>query len=273
MNAVFVDLDGTLLNSDAKISDKNFNCLLDLKKNGVLICAATGRTLFSAFKVISKDMPFDFLIFSTGVGIYDFKSDKIISSHSIDNVTSKKIIDILRENKNNFFVQHKVPDNHYNFYNYTDFDSDFEKRLSYYGEFSAPLPQNLNGLEPSQIIVFLPNDEKAYQKLNGILQLKFPQLSYVRATSPLNLTSIWLEIYPSNVNKGSAIVALCTQLNISLANTYSIGNDYNDIAMLETCKNSFVVANSPEVLRKQFETVASNDEDGFCEAVLKCGLL
>jgi hypothetical protein len=273
MNAVFVDLDGTLLNSDAKISDKNLNCLDELKDAGILIVAVTGRTLFSAFKVLSREMPFDFLIFSTGVGIYDFKKNEIVSSHCIDNTTSKQIVSFLKENKNNFFVQHKVPDNHYNYFNYSDFDSDFEKRLSYYGEFSVPLPENLSDLEPSQVIVFLPNNENEFQKLNNTLKAQFPQMSYVRATSPLNFTSIWLEIYPPKVNKGSAIVFLCSELNIPLTNTLSVGNDYNDLEMLETCNKSYVVANSPEVLKMKFENVASNDQDGFCEAISKSQIL
>lgn len=49
--AIFVDLDGTLLNSHKKISQKNLDCLNKQIENGIHVVIATGRTLKSVKKV------------------------------------------------------------------------------------------------------------------------------------------------------------------------------------------------------------------------------
>ena len=49
--AIFVDLDGTLLNSHKVISQKNLKCLNEFVDNGVPVVIATGRTLKSVKKV------------------------------------------------------------------------------------------------------------------------------------------------------------------------------------------------------------------------------
>lgn len=42
---IAIDMDGTLLNSERKVSDKNRNALLRAKKKGIHIVLSTGRIL------------------------------------------------------------------------------------------------------------------------------------------------------------------------------------------------------------------------------------
>ena len=52
--AVFVDLDGTLLNSEKRVSEKDTHCLNELVKNQIPVVIATGRTIKSVKKVTSE---------------------------------------------------------------------------------------------------------------------------------------------------------------------------------------------------------------------------
>ena len=54
---IVVDLDGTLLNIDKKISDKTKNYLTNLKKKGYLIVIATGRIFDSAMGICQPFRP------------------------------------------------------------------------------------------------------------------------------------------------------------------------------------------------------------------------
>ena len=94
-------------------------------------------------------------------------------------------------------------------------------------------------------------------------------LQVIRATSPLDHKSIWLEIFPKGVSKGHAANRLCNFLQIKRHNTIGIGNDYNDIDLLDWTARSFAVANSPKELKQKYETVKSNEEDGFAEVAEK----
>jgi hydroxymethylpyrimidine pyrophosphatase-like HAD family hydrolase len=48
-----------------------------------------------------------------------------------------------------------------------------------------------------------------------------------------------------------------------------VGNDYNDLDLLEWAGSSFVVANAPPDLTDRFPTVASNDDCGVAEAITR----
>lgn len=261
MKAIFIDIDGTLLNSQGFISEKNINSLQKLKDNGFIVVLSTGRSPFSAFKVIDKSLPIDYLVFSTGIGIMDFSNNKILVSHSIDESKTNEIVQFLNTTNYNYFVHTQVPDNHKNFYRKFYECPSFNKRIEFFNGHSAPISKSF--FVSTQFIVFLDNDNQ-FIELEIKVNSKFPELSTVRATSPYDM-AVWFEIYPENINKGYAVKQICDLFSIS--ETYSIGNDYNDISMLDNCFKSFVVDNSPQQLKNKYTNVASNDSDGVSEAI------
>jgi len=273
MKIVFTDLDGTLLNNQCKISSADFNTLEKLKRNNITVAAVTGRNLFSSKKVLTDNLPIDYLIFSTGVAIMDFKTKEILKSYKLTKTLTDSISAYLRMHKLNFFMHFPVPQNHNFFYNYVVEDSDFKERFEIYSDFSSVFPENLNGFRASQFVIVLPYDLARYTELRREIENKFPQVSIVRATSPLNNRHIWLEIYPNGVNKGSSCEKLCKIIGIDKKNTIAIGNDYNDEEMLKFAEMSFVVGNSPAELKNIYKTVADNNSSGFSEAVYKSGII
>jgi len=48
-----------------------------------------------------------------------------------------------------------------------------------------------------------------------------------------------------------------------------VGNDFNDLDLLEWAQTRFVMANAPAELRERFPTVASNDSCGVAEAIAR----
>jgi hypothetical protein len=267
MKIIFSDIDGTLLNSQRKISDRNLKAIEKIKKNNCKLVLATGRNLFSTQKVIFDELDIDYLIFSTGVAISDFKTKKIISSYTIDNNDTFKISKKLLELNLNFFVHFPAPENHHYYYHCSRYDKDFQERFELYKKFSNELADMPKDFKASQFVIVLPYDFSYFERIKNKIKSEFGHLSYIRATSPLDHKHIWLEIYPNNVSKGNAIKELCEYLNVDLSVTMSIGNDYNDLSMLEITKESFLVANAPEDIKKKFKIVSSNDENGFAEAV------
>jgi len=90
----------------------------------------------------------------------------------------------------------------------------------------------------------------------------------VRATSPLDQKSIWMEIFHKDVSKGMGCHWLCNHLSIEQKYSIGIGNDFNDLDMLNWTNHSFVVSNSHSDLHEKFQVIKHHDESAF-SAVLK----
>ena len=89
----------------------------------------------------------------------------------------------------------------------------------------------------------------------------------VRTTSPLDGESVWIEIFPNHVSKGTTAAWLAERLGIEPYDTAAVGNDYNDLDLLGWAHRSYVVENAPEDLSPGSMAVASNDESGVAMAV------
>ena len=69
------------------------------------------------------------------------------------------------------------------------------------------------------------------------------------------------------MSKALASEWLARQHQIEAINILALGNDYNDLDLLQWAGESVVVANAPKELKERYRSVASNDHDGFSEAV------
>jgi len=262
---VITDLDGTLFNDNREVSLIDMKSLYWLGENNVLRVIATGRNFYSLSKVIKPSFPIDYLIFSSGAGIYDWKNRRLLQPEKIDKNEVKEIARILIDHRIDFMVHKTIPENHHFLYHrVSETNPDFERRIEVYKEFAIPLnPLQENYDDACQIIAVLPNNIELFKELTT----KFTDIKIIRTTSPLDGESIWMEIFPENVSKGHAIKWLCKKLNISSEKTISVGNDYNDLDMLEFTDQSFVVANAPEDLQQKFPVCSSNQEHAYSDVV------
>ncbi len=267
MKIVFTDLDATLLNSQKKVSHRNMLCLKELGENNIIRVIATGRSYFSFTQVIGGDFPADYLIFSTGAGILNLHTRELLVSADLRNKDIKKIATSLLRQKVDFMVHQKVPDNHKFVYcRFNEHNKDFNRRIAIYKEFAVPY-RDL-GCFPSrsaQIIAIFQKDLLRFKSV----EKGFNGYQVTRTTSPLDGISIWMEIYPNNVSKGCAAKWLCDYLNIDPKDSVGVGNDFNDVSLLDFTTRSYMVDNAPDELIHKYNRTRSNDHDGFYFAVNK----
>lgn len=265
---VVTDLDGTLLSSNSDYSAKNLSILHDLGTRGVIRVIATGRSPYSADKVIPNNFPIDYLIFSSGAGIIRWSDKSIVYANELNAIKVQGIIDVLVNQNVDFMVHEPIPQNHiFHYYFSGSSNPDFDRRLSVYKDFSSPLILGVPYPDSAtQIIAVLPPKPELFYSLEG----KLSGVKIIRATSPLDGESIWMEVFPEGISKGHSVDWLCKFLgNIQPNEILAIGNDYNDLDLLNYSTNSYLVANAPDELKSKFNVVASNDESGFAEAVEK----
>ncbi len=261
------DLDGTLLDGLKNVSSRDIDTLVYLGEKRVVRVVATGRSLFSVNKVLPDNFPIDFLIFSTGAGILDWRSKEIIHKNQFTPNEVRKLISQFLSFNLDFMIHEPIPLNHHFFYHHSGnhVGTDFLERIALYNQYCSPFIPGVDFPDgATQLIAILPEDINLFTKINA----KLADLKVIRTTSPLDGKSIWMEIFPNNVSKAHGIEWLCKKLGINHKKKVMVlGNDYNDLDMLNISTNSFVVFNAPNELKKNYRVVRSNNDSGFSDAV------
>ncbi|WP_026886300.1 Cof-type HAD-IIB family hydrolase [Clostridium beijerinckii] len=80
----------------------------------------------------------------------------------------------------------------------------------------------------------------------------------------------YLEIMPIKASKTSAINCLQERFNIDKSEIIAMGDNYNDIDMLEYAGVGIAMGNAPEEVKRHADDVTlTNDEDGVAKALIK----
>jgi hydroxymethylpyrimidine pyrophosphatase-like HAD family hydrolase len=264
---VVTDLDGTLLNDRQEISRRDTETLEWLGQKNICRVIATGRNLFSAKKILPPGVPVDYLVFSTGAGAIDWKTGELIFAEHFLEKDVTLAMEALTGTNVSFMVHNRVPDNHYFWYHDASCGViDFHRRCELYRDYATPLgtsPRDFSHI--SQFLAIVPENSLVLEKLKTLLA----SLRVIRTTSPLDKKSMWIEIFPRHVSKGHTVERLCKMLGVVRSGTMGIGNDYNDIELLNFVGYPFAVNNSPEIFKENYPSCRSNNENGFTDAVLR----
>ena len=261
------DFDGTLLRSDRSFSNADLEALERLEAFGIVQVIATGRSIYSLNTVPISELPVDFIIFSSGAGVTRHPGGHIIRKVSLDALEVNRAIAILQDGDLDFMVHRPIPDNHvFGYFESTPANADFKRRIDLYSQFAFPLDEVSDGFGPAtQLLAILPPE--ANPQILETVRKQLPDFNIIQTTSPLDGRSTWIEIFPATVSKGLTVAWLTAEFDLSSAQTLSIGNDYNDLDLLEWTASSFVVENAPDDLKERFPVVASNNEGGVAEAI------
>ena len=263
---VVTDLDGTLLDSASRLSDANRHTLETLGRNGTVRAVATGRSLYSAHRVMHEDFPVDYLAFSSGAGIVSWPDRRLLHARAMDPSLVSRLVGRLRGLGLDFMVQHAAPESHrFHFVRSSPRNVDFEHRVERYRRYARPLHDGTAAeFGVSQFVVIEPPGTASHLELLG---REFEDVHVVRTTSPLDHASTWIELFPDGVSKAHASDWIRERHAIEPARTVAVGNDYNDLDMLEWAARACVVSNAPPSMRERFAVVRANDNEGFTDAV------
>lgn len=265
---IATDLDGTLLNHQRKVSERDWATLVAAGAAGIVRVIATGRSLFSARTVLSDDLPIDYLVYSSGVAAVRWSDGESVFANQMAPADVQATIDALRECECDFMVQRAAPDSHsFAFKRFSDrANPDFEHRLEIYREHAQSLGRDaVPDFAVSQFVAVHPHAGGV--ELCEHIRTLLPQCNVVRTTSPLDGLSVWIEVFPAGVSKADGCDRLARAHGLVAQDVMGVGNDFNDLDLLAWVGAPFVVANSPEPLRRMYPVVGSHQESGFSDSV------
>ena len=264
--ALFTDLDGTLLNDANQISDGNRAALTALRNAGHHVVLTTGRPLASAIRQ-ARDLELTgkgcFLIAFNGGVLYDFEKQAVIHREVIplplvfeifDETARRKIhtqtyseMEVLVEPRCNIEITKK-----------------YCKRLGM--EYKVIPDVRTLTREPEKVLLI---DTNSRDPLNRMKEENAPR--YAGKLDFFYSSRELLEIVPTGVNKGTAMMKVAEYLGIEPENTVSAGDAANDIAMLTAAHYGIAMKNAdPEVLEvTSLVTENDNNHDGIAEIIEK----
>lgn len=251
---IAIDLDGTLLNSEKKVSNEAKVYLKKLKEEGHIIVLATGRILRSAIDVTNGAEFANYVVGSTGGVIYDLEKKEILYQNKI----SKENINEIYSAYNEDIDRIEMCDlDYYYIYSKNNHENSTYKRIINNIE---DYLENKDDTIHIAIIVknnFKKNYNNLKEKTNN-LKISLMRDSY----SPKR----WIEVSGLDVSKYNGIKYISDIEKIDNNNIIAFGDSLNDIDMLEKSAVSVAVSNAIEEVKEAAKYITkSYNEDGVIE--------
>jgi Cof subfamily protein (haloacid dehalogenase superfamily) len=276
-----IDIDGTLLNGNGSVSDRNRSVLEHAVRCGVKICIATGRRLRDALPV-ANSLGFDcFLITHNGALVRSLSSNETLFLKTIPAETVKIILELGKNTKGDALISCDPFGQGTLFYETiseknTALGRYLDWARGYHGEAAEQsvihLPEIESVISSHTVIhISYSGDCQSMQDLMLRLQTNLGSQVAILPTVYRQLDFTLIDVLPFGVSKGAALARLSEHLGIGREEIAAIGDNFNDLAMLEFAKFPFVMANAdPELLaRTDFYKTSSNSQDGVAHAVEK----
>lgn len=256
---VATDLDGTLLNSQGKLTKNTIDVFHRMKEQNINIVIASGRTSDEISRMIQpldlEHYPHGYIISYNGVLTTKTCPFEIIEETFLEPDLANTIIDYLVDLnfKVHVFTPGKI---------YVSHDIEFylkneteRQKISIRVDYRK---QKIN--EP--VYKILVYDEM--EKLN-LLKDTIPPAILEKALVFKSHSQL-LEFVSIGGSKGDALTKLMERLSVSTSDSFAFGDEENDISMLKAVGTAVAVGNAKPLVKQSAHIVTlSNDYDGVAE--------
>jgi len=289
---IAIDMDGTLLGSDGRVSPRNAAALRNAEAAGLEIVIATGRRHCYAMHIL-RDLKLraaSALVSSNGTVIRTIGSELVHRTH-MPLPTARWLCDHVADFRSTLVLTFDTvgPDGEDSRGALVVEDSAaLHASISrwvmanepYIAEIK-PIARALDGDPPIQMMLCGPvaRMREAEARLLehprvtpvGVEAADDAEITLHRTEYPERDLCI-LDILPAGCSKASALAHLAKMRGISMQEVLAIGDNWNDVPMLDAAGQAIVMSNAPEEVQKMahargWTVGGSNDEDGVALAI------
>lgn len=274
-----LDLDGTTLDSSGKVTDANRLAIRAAEDAGVLVTIATGRRFRDA-RPLGRELELNApLITHNGALLKFADTGEAVHYSLLSNETSLEIVTVGKSFGGDALVSADPQGMGTMLYDRVSADN---RPLMKYIAWS----ESLHGDDADLSIMHVPRLEdvihehdvvhisfsggcRAMEELKNDLGEEFGDKITILATIYERLDFTLLDILPPDASKGHGVAHLAGLHNITREEVMVIGDNFNDLEMLEYAGTPVVMGNAdPSLLAgREFYTTLSNDESGVAAAI------
>lgn len=258
---IALDMDGTLLDSEKRLSPANAQALSRCAQMGIQIVPATGRAASGIIPQV-RDLPgVNYAIATNGGAVIELKTGRILDCHRIPNQQAVHLMEMLS-------AYHVMYDP------YVDGRGKMQKSFfEHMDEYRlSPVIQDLiratRDVVPD-VIEYMKTSKKDAEKINVyVADLKDKEIlrPILMAQPGLAVSASLvnnLEINSADATKGNALMWLADYLGIPRESTLAFGDGENDISMLFAAGIGVAMENALDIVKSAADCVTrTNDQDG-----------
>jgi len=247
---IVVDLDGTVLNSERKITSKTKEYLKKLKDKGYVITIATGRIYASVLDVTDGAEFANYIITDTGACTYNAVDGNEIFTNFIDRKTVEKFFKYYNENCHYIDICNKNT-----IYKFSDEVEDYSFiKTTKDKDLILNECNNVN-----HISICMKNNDDVITLYNKLIK-DFLELDILIMQDSF-ADKKWIETMKKGCSKYNAISELAKSLNINNDEIIAFGDGLNDVEMLEKCGYGVALKNALDEVKKVSNDVTTYDHN------------
>jgi hydroxymethylpyrimidine pyrophosphatase-like HAD family hydrolase len=296
---IAIDMDGTLIGAEGRVSARNVAALKAASDAGIEVVIATGRRHSYAMKVLrSVGLAEANILVSSNGTVTRTVGAKLIDRTFLPMETSLWLCSHLREFRNAMVITFDMvqPDGedargalvveelaelHGSIGKWMEANAAYiehvvpiEEALTRVGDGDAPIQMMLCGTieRMRRAEARLLEDERVFSVgVSDPERLAEAKVALSRTEYPERNLSL-LDILPAGCSKGVALLRLAESLGIEAGEMMAIGDNWNDLSMLEIAGHAVLMGNAPEDLKeyaqgKGWVMGGHHLEDGVAEAI------
>ncbi|WP_042463760.1 Cof-type HAD-IIB family hydrolase [Neobacillus dielmonensis] len=281
IKCIATDMDGTLLNTMQEITEENRQAILKAQSQGIEVVVATGRSYQEAMFVLKQAGLTCPVICVNGAEVRS-KTGEVITSIPIPQELAREAASRLKTND----VYYEV---------YTDkgaFSIDTDRAVSILIDIVVSANPEVKPEEVAYAAgarlrdglihpiddyekLFSDDDNQIYKLLGFSFELdkleaasqSMNGLEELAVTKSANEN---IEIMARKAQKGIALEAFVRSQGISLSETMAIGDNFNDVSMLEKAGISVAMGNASDTIKAMCDRVTdTNEHSGVAKAIMQ----
>lgn len=255
------DIDGTLLDSKGRLTDRTKKVLLEAHRRGIHTVIATGRA-FTALPEDIKSLPsVEYVITSNGTSIFSLSDGHRIYGIDMPKTLVRSVYGIFCQYP--YPVEVFIEGQAYTTRAYYECPEAFgisgmsagyvRRTRQPVADMGGFIEKNIEHIEGMDIVI---DNSQAREKIRK--ETEALKDIYVTTSA-----AHYIEVAKGGCSKASALSYLAQKLYVSLSEAVAFGDGENDIEMLKECGIGAAVGNACDLLKAAADvTVLSNDEDG-----------
>lgn len=248
---VALDVDGTLINDEYRITERTSATIREVHRRGARIVLCTGRAPASTLPLLRELGLEGVVITHNGAATVDSQGPTLLHQYSFGVDRVDRLVAFCRAE--GVHLDLNSP-----FSLYVEELSE-EAREAYRNYYIDPIVIDdlLQVREPLVKITMYAGKDVLDRLLGRWSEIGDPELR------PIRSDEYFIDLMHVKASKGNALRALAQQWDIDPSGILAIGNYYNDLDMLQFAGVGIAMGNAPDDVKKQADFVtASNNEDG-----------
>lgn len=254
------DLDGTLLDSEQRVSSENLRAIDAINAVGVQFVPCTGRALGEIPRELLDTFSVRYFITSNGAAVFDKVRNEMIITHYIPTLAAKIILDTVKD-RSAYVLAHVDGVNYYDLKQLSNEDFDRCKVNAYYHDLiikkASPKEDFYNYLLSARAIEMFCLIFGSPELLLECKQ-KFIDTGILTV---IQTSENILEIVALGTNKGSTLAQLTSFFGISPSEVVAVGDSENDLSVMKIAGLSLAMANGASVVKDVADKVICSQDE------------